>query len=139
MEKYPFLSPEWIERVRDIRQAYSVQSDTPSVDVAIRMNQIVTDVPFGDSEVKIYIDSSEGFIDIELGELEDAEITIRIDYETAKSIFVDLDFQVAMTAFMAGKIRVTGDFTKLIALQSAFSPESLSPNEIVAKIKDLTS
>ncbi|EQD33544.1 hypothetical protein B1A_18976, partial [mine drainage metagenome] len=128
MEKYPFLSPEWIERVRDIRQAYSVQSDTPSVDVAIRMNQIVTDVPFGDSEVKIYIDSSEGFIDIELGELEDAEITIRIDYETAKSIFVDLDFQVAMTAFMAGKIRVTGDFTKLIALQSAFSPESLSPN-----------
>jgi hypothetical protein len=139
VEKYPFLSPEWIERVRDIRQAYSVQSDTPSVDVAIRMNQIVTDVPFGDSEVKIYIDSSEGFIDIELGELEDAEITIRIDYETAKSIFVDLDFQVAMTAFMAGKIRVTGDFTKLIALQSAFSPESLSPNEIVAKIKDLTS
>ncbi|WP_201731935.1 hypothetical protein [Acidithrix sp. C25] len=139
MEKYPFLSPEWIERVRDIRQAYSEQSDTPSVDVAIRMNQIVTDVPFGNSEVKIYIDSSEGFIDIELGELEDAEITIRIDYETAKSIFVDLDFQVAMTAFMAGKIRVTGDFTKLIALQSAFSPESLSPNEIVAKIKDLTS
>ncbi|CAG4919424.1 unnamed protein product, partial [Acidithrix sp. C25] len=139
VEKYPFLSPEWIERVRDIRQAYSEQSDTPSVDVAIRMNQIVTDVPFGNSEVKIYIDSSEGFIDIELGELEDAEITIRIDYETAKSIFVDLDFQVAMTAFMAGKIRVTGDFTKLIALQSAFSPESLSPNEIVAKIKDLTS
>ena len=66
------------------------------------------------------------------GELEDADISVVLDYATAKAIFVDLDSQVAIQAFMAGKIKVTGDLTKLMALQG-----TIAPNETGAKIAQL--
>ncbi len=138
MEKYPFLSPEWIDKVRELRQAHVEEYGTPAMDVLIRMNQVVTDIPFGTGELEVYIDSSGGFIDIELGQLSDAEIAIRIDYETAKAVFVNLDVQAAMAAFMAGKIRITGDFSKLMALQGMASPDALGSDDITAKIQELT-
>ncbi len=138
MEKYPFLSPEWINKVRELRQAHVEEYGKPSMDVVIKMNQVVTDIPFGNEDLEVYIDSSGGFIDIELGQLEDAEISIRVDYETAKAVFVNLDIQAAMAAFMSGKIRITGDFSKLLALQGMVSPDGLNPDDIASKIKDLT-
>ena len=138
MEKYQFLSPEWIEKVRDLRQQHVDEHGKPNMDVLIRMNQIVTDIPFEPGELQTFIDSSTGFIDIEVGQLPDADITMRIDYETAKAVFVNLDVQAAMAAFMAGKIRITGDFTKLLALQGVVSPDGLNPDDFASKIKDLT-
>lgn len=138
MEKYPFLSQEWIEKVRELRQSHLKEYGSPAVDIVIKMNQIVTEIPFGTGELRTYIDSSPGFIDIEIGELPDAELTMKIDYETAKAILVNMDVQVAMGAFMAGKIRITGDFTKLLALQGMLSPNDLNPGDITSKIQDLT-
>ncbi len=100
MDKYPFLSPEWIDKVRELRKEYVDTNGIPATDTSIRMNQIVTEVPFGGGELATYIDTTSGFVDIEMGQLEDADITIRIDYNTAKAIFVDMDAQVAMSAFM---------------------------------------
>ena len=139
MEKYAFLSKEWIEKVRELRQSHLNEFGPPPLDIVVKMNQIVTEIPFGEGEIKAYIDSSPGFIDIELGELPDADITLKIDYETAKAIFVNMDVQAAMSAFMAGKIRVTGDFTKLLALQGIITPDELNAGSISEKIKDLTS
>ncbi|MDA8197187.1 MAG: hypothetical protein M0019_08310 [Actinomycetota bacterium] len=138
MEKYPFLSPEWIDKVRELRKEYVDTNGIPATDTSIRMNQIVTEVPFGDGELFTYIDTTSGFVDIEMGQLEDAEITIRIDYNTAKAIFVDMDAQVAMNAFMQGKIRVTGDFTKLIALQAQFAPGESNPQVMIDLLKEIT-
>jgi hypothetical protein len=42
---YPFLSAEWIAAAREIREKY--EDDAPRIDIPIRMNQIVTKVPFG--------------------------------------------------------------------------------------------
>lgn len=139
MEKFPFLSKEWIVKVRELRQSHLDEFGPTSFDVAVKINQIVTDMPFGDGELKAYIDSTPGFIDIELGELSDADVVMKIDYETAKAILVNMDVQQAMSAFMAGKIRVTGDFTKLMSLQGAISAGDLNPGGIADKIKDLTS
>ena len=138
MEKYQFLTQEWIDKVREMRQAYADEHGKPAADFEIRMNQVVTEIPFGEGELKTYIDTTQGFLDIELGELDNAEITVRIDYETAKSILVNLDTQAAIAAFMNGRIRITGDFTKLMALQGAVSPDGLNPDDVAKRIQEIT-
>ncbi len=55
---------------------------------------------------------------MELGELDDADVTVTTDYDTAKAMFVDQDPAVAMQSFMTGKIKVQGDMMKLMAMQT---------------------
>ncbi|MET0881776.1 MAG: SCP2 sterol-binding domain-containing protein, partial [Acidimicrobiales bacterium] len=55
---------------------------------------------------------------------------------TAKAITVDGDAQVAMQAFMQGKVKVQGDMSKLMLLQQA--PTDPVQTEIQAKIQELT-
>ena len=134
MPTYPFLSDEWITAARDIREEY--RGKTPAMTQVIKMNQVVTDVPFGDGDIKSHMDSSSGEMEMELGHLDDAEVTITVDYATAKAIFVDQNPQVAMQAFMAGKIKVQGDMTKLMAMQqSGIDPLAA---EVAGRIKAIT-
>lgn len=135
MDKFQFLSPEWIEKAKDIREAH--RSSETSIAITVRMNQLVTDLPFESNELRTFIDTSNGLIEIELGELENPDVSVVIDYATAKAIFVDLDSQVALQAFMAGKIKVTGDLTKLMALQTALTPNEAGM-KVAQMIKDMT-
>ena len=64
---HPFLSEEWMTEAKAIREKYADQ--VPAVTAIIRINQVVTDVPFGDGEVRSYIDTSSGSMAMELGEL----------------------------------------------------------------------
>ncbi|CAN5834900.1 SCP2 sterol-binding domain-containing protein [soil metagenome] len=132
---HPFLSEKWIEEARAIRAEN--EDDDPPVPVSIKMNQVVTDVPFGDGTVYSYLDTSSGELLLELGQLDDPEVTITTDYETARSIFVDQDFALAMQAFMGGKIRVQGDMMKLIALQAA-APADDQAQLVADRIKAIT-
>ena len=43
---------------------------------------------------------------------------ITVDWATAKTLLVNGDTTAAMSAFLAGKIRVEGDMSRLVALQS---------------------
>ncbi len=134
-EKYPFLSPAWIEAARNLRK--EAMEKTGKIEFELRMNQIVTDLPFEEQELRTYIDTSQGFLDLEIGELDGPDVTVTIDYETAKALFVDQNPQAAIEAFMSGKIKVTGDLTKLLALQSnVMSFESAEG--IPALIKSIT-
>ncbi len=130
-----FLSDEWIEEARAIRADH--EDGGPPVPVSIKMNQVITDVPFGDGTVYSYLDTSSGTPLLELGQLDDAEVTITTDYETAKAIFVDQDFAMAMQAFMGGKIRVQGDMMKLMALQTA-APVDAQARVVAGRIKAIT-
>ena len=56
---------------------------------------------------------------MELGELDDPDLTMTTDYATARKIFVDQDQAAGMQAFMSGKIKVQGDMMKMMALQTA--------------------
>ena len=132
--KFPFLSLEWIEEARRLRQSHSEQA--PPISTNIRMNQIVTELPFGEGELHIYVDTSQGFLDMEIGELDDPDIIIALDYATAKALFVEMNPQAGIEAFMTGKIRVTGDMTKLMSLQGAMSQNGV--DIIGQQIKDMT-
>ncbi|HEV7686649.1 MAG TPA: hypothetical protein VGQ80_08770, partial [Acidimicrobiia bacterium] len=64
-----------------------------------------------------------------------------VPHRVARSMLVDLDPEVAVTAFMTGEIRVEGDFTKLMELQQsggamlAPTPEQLA---FIGELRALT-
>lgn len=132
---HQFLSEEWMAAAKEIREKYADQ--VPPVTATIRINQVITDVPFGDGEVKSYIDTSGGQMAMELGELDSPDATVTTDYATAKALFVDQDQAASMQAFMSGKIKVQGDMMKLMAMQTAV-PASEASDKIADEIKAIT-
>ena len=132
---YPFLSDEWIQAVRDIRHKYA--DSVPTIEILIRINVVTTKVPFGDGSVSAYIDTSRGTLDMELGSLDAADLTITTEYEIARSVFVDQDPTASMQAFMSGRIKVEGDITRLMAMQTAL-PQSDEAAQVAAEIKAIT-
>ncbi len=109
-----FLSDDWIDAARELRVEYADRIPEPPV--AVRMNVVVTAIPHRD-ELHGHIDSSSGELLIEQGHLDEPELTITVDYETAEAAFVTRDQAVVMQAFFGGKILVEGDASKLLALQ----------------------
>ena len=130
-----FLSDEWMLAAREIRSRY--QDETMKVPVGVRMNQIITGVPFGEGTVNAYTDTSSGVLDIDLGHLESADVTVTTDYVTARNIFVEQDPNFTMQAFMSGKIKVEGDMLKMMALQGSM-PQNEIAKTIAEEIKTIT-
>jgi putative sterol carrier protein len=117
MAQYQFLSDEWLEEAKRIREEMSV--DAPAPAHSVRMNQVITEVPFGDGTINAHMDTSGGEMEMDLGHLEGPDLTVTLDYATAKAILVDGNPQAGMQAFMAGKVKVEGDMTKLMVMQQA--------------------
>jgi hypothetical protein len=131
---YPFLSDEWVAQARAIRAEY--QGNAPSITHVIRMNLVVTAVPFGEGTIDAHLDTTSGEIELETGHIDPADLKVTVDYETAKAILVDGNPQAGMQAFMAGKIQVQGDMAKLMALQTATPDPSAA--EIATRVRDIT-
>ena len=132
---HPFLSDEWLDEAKAIREKYAGQG-TP-IGHKIKMNQVITGVPFGDGELQLYMDTSERRDrDGEGRSCADADVTVTTDYETARKIFVDQDPQAGMQAFMSGKIKVQGDMMKLMQMQGTAPDETAK--KVADEIKDIT-
>ncbi|MEM9561987.1 MAG: hypothetical protein AAGA93_05185 [Actinomycetota bacterium] len=139
MASYPFLSPEWIEAARALRDEFAEQA--PSSPVEARVNVIVTDIPHGDdSEMEGHIDTTSGQTIIDHGHVDDPELTITVDYATARAAFVTRDQQEVMAAFLSGKILVDGDATKLLALQPGQPPAEVDDlaRELYRRLDEIT-
>jgi hypothetical protein len=132
---HQFLSESWIEAARDIRHRYS--GDVPAIDVVVRINVITTKVPFGDGTISAYIDTSNGSLEMELGSIEESDLTVTTDYETARKLFVEQDPTASMQAFMAGRIKVEGDITRLMVMQTSL-PQTDKTEAVAAEIKAIT-
>ena len=132
---HQFLSESWIEAARDIRHRYS--GDVPAIDVVIRINVVTTKVPFGDGTISAYIDTSNGSLEMELGSIEESDLTVTTDYETARKLFVEQDPTASMQAFMAGRIKVEGDITRLMVMQTSL-PQTDTTEAVAAEIKAIT-
>ncbi len=132
---HQFLSDEWIEAARDIRRRW--EDRVPAVEVQVRINVVATKVPFGDGTVHAHIDSSSGRIEMELGALESADLTVTTDYETARQLFVAQDPAASMQAFMSGKIKVEGDITKLMLMQTSV-PQTDDALAVADEIRRIT-
>ena len=131
---FTFLTDEWMEAARELRERYAER--LPDVTIEVRINQIVTDVPFGEGTIEAYVDSSNGSLDLELGQLDDPDVVLTTDYDTAKAMVVDQDPTIVMQSFMAGKITVQGDMMKLMAMQAV--PPNEASNELAAELQSIT-
>ena len=72
------------------------------------------------------------------GHVPDAPTKATVPYAVARQLFVDGDQQAAMQAFMGGQLKVEGDISKLMMMQSA----ALAPNpaqlELQRKLREIT-
>ncbi len=133
MTKFAFLTPEWVAEAEKIRDEFAGQAKPAP---KIRMNQIITEVPFGDGVVNVHTDSSDGTMKMGLGHLDAPELTLTVDYATAKALIVDNNTAAAMQAFMSGKIKVQGDMTKLMAMQAGGADPTAA--EVAKRIQEIT-
>lgn len=114
MATHLFLSEEWIEAARGVYAAHRGKS--PPVAVPLRANLVITDVPFGESPLRAHLDTSEGELEIDLGHLDGPDVTLTLEYTTAKAQIVEQDQGAVVQAFMAGRIKIEGDMMKVMAL-----------------------
>jgi hypothetical protein len=99
------------------------------------MNLMITETPFG-ADLSMHMAAAEGRADWGEGHLEDADVTLTLGYATAKEIFIGGNPQAAIEAFMAGKIIMQGDITKLIEMQ-ATQPGPSAP-ELARALQEIT-
>lgn len=131
-----FLSEEWLAQAKAIREDYKGKAGEPPH--VMRMNLVITGAPADVSagDVQAHMDSTGGEMEMDTGHLENPDLTVTLEYDIAKAILVEGNPQAGMQAFMAGKIKVQGDMTKLMAMQSA-SPDPIAA-EIAGKIQAIT-
>ena len=124
MPKYTFLSDEWVREAHRIyAEAAAGRTIAPgATSPPVRVNLIVAEVPFSGTPVDAHVDTSEGRLDIGTGHLIDPDVTVSVGYETARSLFVQGDVQTVLQAFLAGRIKVDGDLSKLLDPRSGIWP-----------------
>jgi hypothetical protein len=136
MASYPFLSDEWLDEARKIRAEY--EGKTAPIPNVVRMNLVVTAVPFSEQDILAHMDTSSGELVLDTGHLESQDLKVTVDYDTAKAILIEGNPQAGMQAFMAGKVRVEGDMAKLMALQAAPAAADPTAAELAGRLRDIT-
>ena len=136
----PFLSDEWIAEAHEIRAEY--KGKTQPIAHTVRMNLVVTEVPFGDGHTTLdaHMDTTLGRARARHGHIDEQDLKVTVDYATAKAILVEGNPQAGMQAFMAGKVRVEGDMAKLMALTtSPGAGAGDNANEFAERLRAITS
>jgi len=106
-----FLTNEWFDKVEELTQAAGDLNLPPALaNLALNMN-----VAGADGNVDLALDSGK----IVKGLSPNAKATLQLDAATLRKVFLEFDMAAAMQAFMSGKIKVQGDMTQLMALQTA--------------------
>lgn len=122
---HEFLSDDWFTAVKGL----PAPQPAPSA-ANLSLNVVVTRE--GDEEIPMHFAAGQ----LERGLDESAPTTLTLPYDVAKSMFITQDQAAAMQAFMSGRIKVTGDMTKVMALgQQTPTPEQEEYNQ---KIRELT-
>jgi len=103
-----WLSQEWLDEGKRLGEG---QPERPGA--TARMQYVVTGGPDGDLRYYWVLENGK-LLESQLGELPDAEVTLTQSYEDAMRIQKgELD---ANAAFMQGRVKVTGNMAKLMAL-----------------------
>jgi hypothetical protein len=135
-EKYDFLSDEWFVAARSIRDELAPKVTPPSQE--LRMNLVITGAPFNEgADIKTHVDTSGGQMSMDIGHIEEPEVVITADYDTVKAFFVDQDYSLGMQAYMAGKLKIEGDVTKLMTMQQSATPDPVAAT-LTERIKAIT-
>jgi hypothetical protein len=135
VQTYEFLSDEWLDAVKRLRDEYEAEGLTAPVELTV--NLVVTEVPFSDHDLLAHVDTSSGGLVIEQGHLDSPDLSVTVNWVTAKALLVDGNPHAAMGAFMEGKVRIEGDVAKLMSFQSGVVDSSTQ--QAAARIRALTS
>lgn len=113
-----FLSAEWAQSATDALVAHTgFSSAIEGVDLALQIE--VVDPPDG-PKTFYYVRVANGTAAIKMGTVRKADISVTTDYGVAVTISKgELSVQ---TAFFAGKLKVVGNFAKLMLHQGALGP-----------------
>lgn len=107
-----FLTDEWFSEVdRLTNDAGDLNLPPALADMILNIN--VANTSGDDTQVSLVGGR------ITKGANDDAQTTLNLDADVLKKVFLEYDMSAAMEAFMTGKIRVDGDMSKLMALQTA--------------------
>ncbi len=107
-----FLSTGWAEAVKAALNA-SADFKKAAGDQKATIQQVIT----GDTETRYWIIIDAGTIDLGVGDAPEPDATISQSYDTA--VGLAKGSVSAVTAYMTGKIKVTGNMGKLLGLQGA--------------------
>ena len=109
-----FLSEEWAADVTSALNAHDGFRNAIGIaDLAIQFN--VSDTH--DGEVDYFLQAGGGRAEMGIGTLDSPDVTVKQTYDTASAVSKgDLNTQ---TAFMTGKLKVSGNLAKLMMHQGA--------------------
>ena len=124
-----FLSEDWFTEVEKIRAELG-DPEVPTAMADLKINIVVAGGPEGDKE--LHLEKGQ----FERGLVDGAPTKLTVPFDVAKQVFIDGNQQAAMQAFMAGQIKVEGDMTKLMAMQS--SSPSAAQQKLAERLKDIT-
>ena len=109
-----FLSEEWASAVEDALNAHDgFKGAIANAGLGLQFH--VSETPQGD--LSYYMKAAGGTAELALGELDEPDVTVAQTYDTASAISRgELNTQ---TAFMTGKLKVSGNLAKLMMHQAA--------------------
>ena len=109
-DKHKFLSDAWFAKVAELNASAGELHLPPNLAKLI-INVNIT----GDDAIHLHL--KNGFLI--KGHDTAATSTINIDSDTLGKIITNNDVDTALEAFMTGKIRIDGDMSQVMALQTA--------------------
>jgi putative sterol carrier protein len=110
-----FLSEEWAQAVKEAMN----QNDTFKNAAGSQSAKIQQVVSTPEGEKKYWFKLEGGSADMGLGDVDAPDATITQDYETA--VALSKNELTGTAAYMSGKLKVSGDLMKLMAMQGALN------------------
>ncbi|WP_435949265.1 SCP2 sterol-binding domain-containing protein [Psychrobacter sp. DM8] len=123
-----FLTDAWFDEVEQLGQ------DAGELNLPPALANMVINLKVSDGDEVIEANFADGLLHRGLND--EATTTLLLDRETLQSIITGFDMNQIMGAFMSGKIRVEGDMSQLMAVQTA--RPSAEQKELFKKVKAMT-
>ncbi len=117
--RHVFLTADWIAAARRLRDEVRAELGPNDTAPPLRINLVVTDLPFDDhgDELLAHVATTDG-IDVDTGHIDDAQLVLQADYDTIWSLAIQQDQAAVMRAFFESRLKVEGDLSVLLSLQS---------------------
>lgn len=112
MQPHPYLSPEWLEAVRGLREQYRAKKGP---DEPLLVNYTITDVPFIDGESAHFHLDVRSPLFYEPGHVDEPDLSIVTDYETARNAYRDSSWNLdsIRKGYASGHLQVEGDLDRI--------------------------